>query len=67
MKHRSGITSWREGWWLLQPVLMHQVQTFDPSNWDHNLRLMQLFREEDRLLKAGVLQDDFAMFVATPR
>jgi hypothetical protein len=25
-----------------------------------------LFREEDRLMKAGVLGDDMAMFVATP-
>ena len=40
---------------LLQPVLMHQIQTFDASNWDHNLRLAQLFREEDRLLRAGAL------------
>ena len=52
---------------LLQPVLMHQVQTFDPRNWEHNLRLVQLFREEDRLLREGVLGDDFAMFVAQPR
>jgi SAM-dependent methyltransferase len=51
---------------LLQPVLMHQVQTFDPQDWEHNLRLMRLFREEDRLLKAGVLGDDFAMFAAAP-
>ena len=52
---------------LLQPVLMHQVQTFDPRNWEHNHLLMTLFREEDRLMKAGVLGDDFAMFVAVPR
>jgi len=52
---------------LLQPVLMHQIQTFEPGNWDHNLCLVQLFREEDRLLKAGVLGDDFAMFAAAPR
>jgi SAM-dependent methyltransferase len=51
---------------LLQPVLMHQVQTFDPKDWDHNLCLMRIFREEDRLMKAGVLGDDFAMFVAAP-
>jgi SAM-dependent methyltransferase len=52
---------------LLQPVLMHQVQTFDAQNWEHNLRLAALFREEDRLLRAGVLADDFAMFAARPR
>lgn len=52
---------------LLQPVLMHQVQTFDARNWDHNLRLATLFREEDRLLRAGVLADDFAMFAAVAR
>jgi SAM-dependent methyltransferase len=51
---------------LLQPVLMHQVQTFDPKNWEHNHHLMTVFREEDRLMKAGVLGDDFAMFVALP-
>ena len=51
---------------LVQPVLMHQIQTFEPTNWDHNLRLMTIFREEDRLMRAGVLSDDFAMFVAVP-
>lgn len=51
---------------LLQPVLMHQIQTFDPRNWEHNHRLMTLFREEDRLMRAGVLGDDFAMFAAVP-
>ncbi len=51
---------------LLQPVLMHQIQTFDPKDWEHNHRLMTIFREEDRLMKAGVLGDDFAMFVAVP-
>jgi SAM-dependent methyltransferase len=51
---------------LLQPVLMHQIQTFDPRDWEHNHRLMTLFREEDRLMRAGVLGDDFAMFVALP-
>jgi hypothetical protein len=28
---------------------------------------MTLFREEDRLLRAGVLQDDFAAWVAVPK
>jgi hypothetical protein len=28
--------------------------------------LSALFREEDRLMRAGVLQDDFAGFVARP-
>jgi len=51
---------------LLQPVLMHQIQTFEPRDWEHNFRLMSLFREEDRLMRAGVLGDDFAMFVAQP-
>ena len=27
-------------------VLMHQIQTFDPRDWEHNHRLMTLFREE---------------------
>jgi SAM-dependent methyltransferase len=49
---------------LLQPVLMHQVSTFDPANWQHNLVLARLFAEEDRLLREGVLGHDFAMFVA---
>jgi SAM-dependent methyltransferase len=51
---------------LLQPVLMHQIQTFDVRSWEHNHRLVTLFREEDRLMKAGVLGDDMAMFVAAP-
>ena len=51
---------------LLQPVLMHQIQTFDPRNWEHNHTLTALFREEDRLMRAGVLGDDFAMFMAVP-
>ena len=51
---------------LLQPVLMNQVHTFDPRNFDHNLVLMQLFAEEDRLMKSGILHDDFAMWVAAP-
>ncbi len=51
---------------LLQPVLMYQVHTFDPQNWSHNLVLSRLFQEEDRLMKEGVLQDDFAMLVARP-
>jgi len=51
---------------LLQPVLMHQIHTFDPRNWEHNHVLTGLFREEDRLMRAGVLGDDFAMFLAQP-
>ena len=51
---------------LLQPVLMHQIQTFSPQDWEHNHRLMTIFREEDRLMRAGQLGDDFAMFVAVP-
>ena len=51
---------------LLQPVLMYQVHTFDPQNWDHNHVLSQLFQEEDRLMREAVLQDDFVMLVARP-
>lgn len=51
---------------LLQPVLMDQIRTFDPTNWEHNHVLSRLFVEEDRLMSAGVLGDDFAMFVARP-
>ncbi|MCC6672033.1 MAG: class I SAM-dependent methyltransferase [Planctomycetes bacterium] len=51
---------------LLQPVLMHQIDTYEPRNWEHNLVLATLFHEEDRLMRAGVLGDDFAMFVARP-
>lgn len=52
---------------LLQPVLMHQIATFDPRNWDHNLVLSRLFAEEQRLLRAGVLDHDFAILVAVKR
>jgi SAM-dependent methyltransferase len=48
---------------LLQPVLMYQIHTFDPQDWEHNLILAQLFAAEDRLMQAGDLEDDFAMFV----
>ncbi|MHC4898488.1 MAG: methyltransferase domain-containing protein [Planctomycetota bacterium] len=48
---------------LLQPVLMHQVHTYDPQNWGHNLILSRLFAAEDQLMRAGTLSDDFAMFV----
>ena len=51
---------------LLQPVLMYQVHTFDPRNWSHNLVLSRLFEEEDRLMREGVLVDDFVMLVARP-
>jgi SAM-dependent methyltransferase len=51
---------------LLQPVLMHQIHTFDPANWSHNLVLSRLFEAEDRLMSEGVLVDDFAMLVARP-
>ncbi len=49
---------------LLQPILMDQIHAFDPSNWSHNLVLSRLFEEEDRLMREGVLVDDFAMLVA---
>jgi hypothetical protein len=45
---------------------MNQISAFDPRNWDDNLVLASLFREEDRLMREGVLGDDFAMFVARP-
>jgi SAM-dependent methyltransferase len=51
---------------LLQPVLMYQVASFDPADWEHNLVLARLFAEEARLMQAGALGDDFAMFVARP-
>ena len=51
---------------LLQPVLMNQAHTFDPQDWSHNLTLMRLFETEDRLMRAGTLEDDFAMFVLRP-
>ncbi len=52
---------------LLQPVLMNQIHTFAPQDWQHNLVLSRLFAEEDRLMREGVLGDDFAMWVAVPR
>lgn len=51
---------------LLQPVLMSQIHTFDPTRWDHNLVLARLFAEEDRLMREGRLEDDFCMFVTKP-
>lgn len=51
---------------LLQPTLMYQVHTFEPTDWQHNRTLANLFAEEDRLMSEGVLVDDFAMFVARP-
>jgi SAM-dependent methyltransferase len=51
---------------LLQPVLMYQVHTFDPRDWQHNLTLARLFLEEDRLMESGMLGDDFCQFVTVP-
>ena len=51
---------------LLQPIMMHQVDSYDPRDWQHNLVLARLFAREDELMAQGVLQDDFAMFVARP-
>lgn len=48
---------------LLQPVLMDQIHTFEPTNWQHNHVLFELFRAEDRLIRDGVLGDHYAMFV----
>jgi SAM-dependent methyltransferase len=52
---------------LLQPVLMHQIGTFDPRNWQHNLTLAKLFAMEEQLIAEGTLGHDFAMFVAVRR
>ncbi|MBK8980476.1 MAG: methyltransferase domain-containing protein [Planctomycetes bacterium] len=52
---------------LLQPVLIGQIETFDPLDWSHGQILARLFAEEQRLLADGTLTDDFAMFVARPR
>ena len=49
---------------LLQPVLMHQIGTFDARNWQHNLTLAKLFAMEETLIAEGALGHDFAMFVA---
>lgn len=49
---------------LLQPVLMDQIASFDPTNWDHNHVLFTLFAEEDRLIRQGILGDHYAMFIA---
>ena len=51
---------------LLQPVLMYQIHTYDPQDWSHNRVLVQLMEEEDRLMREGVLEDDFVMMVARP-
>jgi SAM-dependent methyltransferase len=50
---------------LLQPILVDQLHTFEPRNWRHNRILAELFAREDELMRAGVLGDSFAMFVAT--
>ena len=49
---------------LLHPVLVGQIETYDPANWEHNLVLSGLFREEARLMQEGVLDHAFAMFIA---
>ena len=51
---------------LLQPIMMYQVHTYDPRNWQHNQVLGNLFAKEDQLMAEGLLGDDFAMFVARP-
>ncbi len=51
---------------LLQPMLMYQMHTFDPSNWAHNRRLAELFAIEQRYLDDGTAGDAYAMFVAEP-
>jgi len=49
---------------LLQPVTMHQIDAYDPQSWEDNAVLSALFREEDRAIRAGEIQHDFAMFTA---
>jgi SAM-dependent methyltransferase len=51
---------------LLQPVLEHQIHTFDPTNWSHNLVLARLFERESELMARGILTDAYAAFVARP-
>lgn len=51
---------------LLQPMLMHQMHTFDPVNWEHNRRLSHLFAIEQTYLEDGTAGDAYAMFVAEP-
>lgn len=49
---------------LLHPVLVKQIDTYDPANWEHNHVLSRLFAEEARLMDEGVLGHSFAMFIA---
>lgn len=49
---------------ILYPVLFDRMQTFDPRDWRHNHTLLWLCREDDRALRAGLVQDAMAMFVA---
>lgn len=51
---------------LLQPMLMHQMHTFEPRNWDHNQLLMQLFSVEDHAMREHGVGDAYAMFIAVP-
>jgi hypothetical protein len=52
---------------LLHPVLLGQIETFDPASWEHSARLAALFKEEARLMGEGVLGDELGMFVAQAR
>ena len=49
---------------LLHPVLLGQIDTYDPASWEHNWVLSSLFRDEARLMAEGVLDHVFAMFIA---
>lgn len=49
---------------LLHPVLIGQIESYDPANWEHNRVLSGLFREEARLMTEGALDHSFAMFIA---
>jgi SAM-dependent methyltransferase len=51
---------------LLQPMLMHQMHTFDPRDWSHNEVLFRLFALEDRAMRERGLADAYAMFLARP-
>jgi SAM-dependent methyltransferase len=49
---------------LLHPVLLGQIDTFDPASWEHNRILSALFKEEERLMAEGAFGHAFAMFIA---
>ncbi len=65
LKQRLKLVSYHgAGCGLLQPVLIDQLHTFDPTNWQHNTLLAKLFEREEEWMKSGALTDSFAMFTA---